>query len=85
LWACLYLRPTALATLYQAHQNSIHPASDYRIVLRAMILAILKCAECTWQEYCAGQVYEVRPLPLLAKTDDGPSGYRARSAACDGT
>lgn len=59
LWGCLYFRPAALATLQQAQQSSTHPDSDYRLVLRAMLLGILKCAECTWQEYCAGQVYEV--------------------------
>lgn len=70
LFTCLYLRPTALAQVSSASTTSTDPLRlpGFRnVVLRAMLLGVLKCAEIVWEELCKGLVYEVCRV-LASKT-----------------
>lgn len=71
LYTCLYLRPAALAQVSSTSTDSVDPLRlpGFRnVVLRAMLLGVLKCAEIVWEELCKGLVYEVR-TPLADRND----------------
>ncbi|KAL8293221.1 hypothetical protein RQP46_000915 [Phenoliferia psychrophenolica] len=70
LFTCHYLRPRALRQL-SVPSPGTNPSNDaarlpgFRsIVLRAMLLATLKCAEIVWEESCKSQVYEHEDVHL---------------------
>jgi hypothetical protein len=66
LLSCRYIRPSALAALCHTRATFNHskPPPEYRTtILRAMLLAVIKCTEMIWEELCKAQVYEVRPTP----------------------
>lgn len=70
LFTCHYIRPLALASLsqttspaqFQSHEKSQEKDKQKglrEVVLRAMLMGFIKCAEMSWEEMCTGGVYDV--------------------------
>ncbi|KAM0753949.1 hypothetical protein T439DRAFT_322835 [Meredithblackwellia eburnea MCA 4105] len=73
LFTCQYIRPDALAALSSHSSPTLTEGTKKdedrepglrNVVLRAMLLATIKCAEIVWDETCKGNVYEHEDVHL---------------------